>query len=132
MSGLALASTSELQRPTTGSDHAWQERFAQPPTATRVFSESDDILVSGEIYRNNRSLGAVDATTTVRAVSGEIVFHRQDTLTDGTPGTPSTLRHQTMISLQGMDGGDYLLTVEAAAAERHTDTVSRQIPFTVR
>jgi VWFA-related protein len=135
MSGLALASVSDLGRPTTGSDKAWNQRFAQPPTAARVFSDADDILVSGEIYRNDSQLEDIDVTTSVRSASDEVVFERDQTLTPGTnvaSGAPSTLRHQTKIPLQGMDAGDYLLVVEAASTADTNAVASRQIPFTIR
>ena len=132
MSGLALALASDLERPTTGSDKAWQQRFAQPPTTARVFSEGDDILVSGEIYRNDSRLDDVDVTTSVRSAAGEVVFERDQTLTNAGSGAPATPRYQTMIPLQGLDAGDYLLVVEAASSSGATATASQQIPFVVR
>jgi hypothetical protein len=77
MSGLALASSAALARPTTGSDKTWHDRFAQPPTTARVFNEGDDIFVAGEIYRNDRQVDAIDVRTIVRRVAGEEVFRRQ-------------------------------------------------------
>jgi hypothetical protein len=135
MSSLALAAASDLERPTTGSDKSWKERFTQPPTAARVFSDGEDILVSGEIYPNDPRLNDIDVTTSVRSASGEVVFDRERTLTPGASvisGAPAALRHQTVIPLQGMDAGDYLLVVEAASSDDVKAAVSRQIPFTIR
>jgi VWFA-related protein len=132
MSGLAIAASSDSERPTTGSDKVWRERFDAPPTAARVFKDTDDLLISGEIYQNDPRVGAIEATTTVRSASGEEVFRRQVTLADGTVGTPSTFRHQSTVHLQDLDPGEYLLTVEAAPADSRAAAVSRAIPFTIR
>ena len=88
MSSLALAAASDLERPTTGSDKSWKERFTQPPTAARVFSDGEDILVSGEIYRNDPRLNDIDVMTSVRSASGEVVFERGQTLTSRSQRRP--------------------------------------------
>jgi hypothetical protein len=112
MSGLALASTSELQRPTTGSDKDWKQRFAQPPTSARVFDAGDNIEVSGEIYSNEKQIGRIETTTIVSASSGDVVFRHQEMLAP-LAGKPATARHRTSMSLQSLPPGLYLLTVEA-------------------
>jgi hypothetical protein len=71
-------------------------------------------------------------TTSVRSASGEVVFDRERTLENVTSGAPATPRYQTMIPLQGMDAGDYLLVVEAVSSADAKAVASRQIPFTVR
>jgi hypothetical protein len=130
MSSLALACRSESQRPTTGSDKAWNQRFGDPPTTVRAFSVGDELLVSGEIYRNDKQTGNVDATTTVESESGEILFRHQERLTGA--NNTSAFRHQTAISLQTLLPGAYLLTVEARSPLNAKAVASRQIPFTVR
>jgi hypothetical protein len=132
MSGLTIAVAADRDRPTTGSDRSWRERFDDPPTAARVFRETDDLLVSGEVYLNDRQAGDVETTTTVQTASGEEVFRRRVTLVDGTSGSPVVFRHQSTIHLQDLDPGDYLLTVMAAASNRTAGALKRQVPFTVR
>ena len=127
MSGLALSAASDVERPTTGSDKAWNERFLQAPTALRGFSADDRLFVSGEIYRNDLRIGDVDVTTTVRNPAGEIVFQRDVTLDEGR----ATLRYQAAVPLQDLEEGDYVLVVEASGSDATAKT-SRQIPFTVR
>jgi VWFA-related protein len=131
MSGLALASTSELQRPTTGSDKDWKQRFPQPPTSARVFDAADNIQVSGEIYSNEKQIGRIETTTTVSAASGEVLVWHQETLTPAA-GKPATSHHQASMSLQSLPPGSYLLTVEARNPANPKATASRQIPFAVK
>jgi hypothetical protein len=131
MSSLALACRSESQRPTTGSDKAWNQRFGDPPTTVRAFSVGDELLVSGEIYRNDKQTGDTDATTTVQSESGAILFRHEERL-KGAKDTSAMFRHQTAMSLQGLPPGAYLLTVEARSPLNLKAVASRQIPFTVR
>jgi VWFA-related protein len=131
MSGLALASTSELQRPTTGSDKDWKQRFAEPPTSARVFDAADNIEVSGEIYSNEKQIGRIETTTIVSAASGDVVFRHQEMLTP-VAGKPATAHHRTSMSLQSLPPGSYLLTVEARNPANPKATASRQIPFAVK
>lgn len=131
MSGLALAVGSDLERPTTGSDKVWRERFAEPPTAARVFSEGDDLLVSDEIYRNEPRLTDIVVTTTVRSASGEVVFESETTV-EGTPGAAAPLKHQTMIPVRGFEAGDFVLSVEAASPSPASATAVRRLSFAVR
>lgn len=126
MSGLSLSAASDLQRPVTGSDKAWNDRFAQAPTAARAFAQDDSIFVSGEIYRNDSRVVDVDVMTTVRSASDEVVFERDQTLSGA-----GTLRHQTKIPLEDLDPGNYVLVVEASGSLDATATVSQQIPFVV-
>jgi VWFA-related protein len=131
MSSVALASASELRRPTTGSDKAWKQRFPAPPTASRVFSVGEEISISGEIYSNEKQTGAIEVTTTVTRASGEVVFRHQEMLTGGS-GKPATFRHQTTMSLGAIGAGTYLLRVEARNPANAKATASRQFPFTVQ
>jgi VWFA-related protein len=131
MSSLALACRSESQRPTTGSDKAWNQRFGDPPTTTRAFAVGDELLVSGEVYRNDKQAGDIDITTTVEGESGEILFRRQERLAVA-KATSSAFRHQTAISLQTLLPGRYLLTVDARSPLNAKAVASRQIPFTVQ
>ena len=80
MSGLALSSAAEQKRPTTGSDTNWAQRFTEPPTATRAFAASDELSVFDEIYRNDKKLGTVTVTTTVRSESDDVVFRQEQKL----------------------------------------------------
>ncbi len=130
MSGLALASRSELQRPTTGSDKEWKQRFGQPPTSARVFDAGDNIEVSGEIYSNEKQIGPIETTTTVSVASGEVLVRHQETLTP-VAGKPATAHHQTSMSLS-LPTGSYLLTVEARNPANPKATASHQIPFAVK
>ena len=133
MSGLALASASELRRPTTGSDHDWKQRFTQPPTTKRTFSPGDELIVSGEVYVNDGAAGEVDTTTVVQRESGEAVFRSHDTLKNpDRSGRTARFPHQTGLSLQAMEPGAYLLMVEAKSTTNPRAAASRQIPFTVR
>lgn len=131
LSGLALSAESDLQRPITGSDKRWTERFAQPPTAARAFSADDNLFVSGEIYRSGARLMDIEVRTTVQTAAGEVVFERDQTL-DATDVGSSTLHHQTKLPLRDLDAGNYLLLVRASAAADATATSSRQIPFVIR
>jgi VWFA-related protein len=131
MSSLALACRSESQRPTTGSDKAWNQRFGDPPTTVRAFAVGDELLVSGEIYRNDKQAGDIDITTRVEGESGEILFRHQERLAVA-KATSSAFRHQTAISLQTLLPGAYLLTVDARSPLNPKAVASRQIPFTVQ
>jgi VWFA-related protein len=131
MSGLALASASELRRPTTGSDKNWKQRFAQPPTTVRTFTRDDELAVSGEIYANDKTIGAVEVVTSVQNESGAILFTGRNVL-EGSRGKPSVRPHQAGFSLGSLDPGRYLLTVAARDAANPKTASSRQIPFVVR
>jgi len=131
MSGLVIASAADVNRPTTGSDTTWRERFEQPPTTARVFTAADNILVSGEIYAAVPH-GDISATTTLRRASGEVVFDSEHTLDETASGARSTFRYQTMIPLQGVDPGEYVLVVEAAGSADAAARASRRIPISVR
>jgi VWFA-related protein len=131
MSGLVLASASDLNRQTTGSDTAWRERFEQPPTTARVFTAADNILVSGEVYAFGAH-GDISTTTTLRNASGEVVFDSTRTLDATASGARSTFRHQTMISLQDVEPGEYVLAVEAAGSSDPAARAARRVPISVR
>jgi VWFA-related protein len=129
MSDLAIALASEADPPITGSDKTWSERFTRAPTTARTFSAADELLVVGEIYGSGMALDSVDATTTVRSASGEVVFDHRSELQQRTDRA-STLIHSTRVPLQGLDPGDYVLAVESTAGSDGAP-VSRELPFTV-
>jgi hypothetical protein len=134
MSGLVLSSTAEQKRPTSGSDSSWMQRFGAPPTATRAFAASEELSVFDEIYRNDRKLGTVTVTTTVKSEGEDVVFREQQTL--GTAlasagGLASDSIHTT-IPLKGLQAGSYLLMVEARASANMKASAYRQVLFSVR
>ena len=132
MSGLALASSSERGRPTTGSDKVWKQRFTEPPTAERVFTGGDELRVSGEIYSNEKQPVRIEMTSTVQDEAGNVVFRHEETLPGGASGKPASFPHQTTIPLKDVHAVAYLLTVEARNKSNPKAVASRQLPFTVR
>jgi VWFA-related protein len=134
MSGLALSSTAEQKRPTTGSDTNWAQRFGAPPTATRAFLVGEELSVFEDIYRNDKKLGTVTVTTTVRSEADDVVFREQQGLGSAVAsagGLASDSIH-TKIPLKGLQAGSYLLTVDARASANMKASASRQILFSVR
>jgi hypothetical protein len=134
MSGLVVSSTAENRRPTTGSDNDWKARFGEPPTATRAFAASDDLVVFDEIYQNDEKSGRIDVMTTVQSESDDIVFRQQQELASGAgapPGPSKSYPNQTTIPLKDLKPGNYLLVVESRATANPKASVSRQVFFSV-
>jgi hypothetical protein len=131
MSGLALASSTELRRATTGSDAEWKRRFPLAPTTVRVFPVGAELSVAGEIYALDKPAAGIVITTAVRNESGDVVARHEETLTNADSGKPATYRHQTEFSLLGFAPGAYVLSVEARTSTA-PKPVTRDIPFSVR
>ena len=130
ISGLVLSSTAEQKRPTTGSDTNWTQRFGSPPTATRAFAASDELSVFDEIYRNDKKLGTVTVSTTVKSEGDEVVFREQQTLGSAVAsagGLASDSIH-TKIPLKDLQAGNYLLNGRGTRVRRTWKaSASRQI-----
>jgi VWFA-related protein len=129
MSGLAVAAASEGGRPTTGSDREWKARFTVAPTALRTFRAGEALTVSGEIYPHDRKPGRIEVVTDLVGEDGSAAFSRR-TLLDAAGALP--VHHETMIPLDGVGRGNYVLSVRVSETANAKASASRQIPIGVR
>ena len=126
ISSISIASSSDLDRPVTGSDNQWRERFPQPPTTRRTFAEDDSLLVFGDIYPG-RHLEDVDVETTVRDARGNDIVTREQSFAAGAAGGARAF--EANVPLQGLEPGAYVVSVDAHAGAA---SASRLIPINIR
>ncbi len=137
ISGIALASMLEAPVPTVGTDPRWKQALGVFPTTEREFTTFNELREYVEVYDNDTGRAhAIEVTSTVRNETGGTIFTHRDTLTRelGSAGKDKTVTHRvvTPIPLNDFARGRYVLTVEAHSTSAPAQSVSREIPFSVR
>ena len=131
MSGLLLTSRAGTRILTARADALLQRAMPAPPVALRVFPNDDEVLVFAEIY--DRAAGtphAVDITTTVTASTGTVVWKHSDERSSSERQGAWRYGHLVRVPMAGIEGGHYVLTVEARSRLGHV--ASRKVPFEVQ
>jgi hypothetical protein len=130
MSGVLLSSAAGAATMTARPDKELQAVMPTPPVALRRFPQSDEVLVFCEIYDRTTSSHTVDITTAVKSAAGAVQFQQtSERSSSELQGSTSAFRHLTRMSMNKLQPGRYILSVEARS--RLGQTTSRQIPFEV-
>jgi len=137
MSGISLWSGESGRIPTASPGGSLNDVLPSPPSAAREFQRGDTIDVFAEVYDN---LGATTAhrvviDTTVLSDEGKTVFttsdeRRSDELKDSKAG--GGYGHTAKVPLTALAPGRYVLRLTARPTLGKSESISREVEFTVR
>ncbi len=133
VSGVALISKFGAAMVTAHADEQIRSMLPGPPSATRTFSQDDEIAVFAEVYDDGAAPPhQVEVVTTVRSADGDVVFENaEEHESSELQGARGAYRHTTRIPLWTFKPGNYSLSLEARTSLDANLEVSRHVPFTV-
>jgi len=133
VSGVALISKFGAAMVTAHADEQIRSMLPGPPSATRTFSQDDEISVFAEVYDDDAAPPhQVEIVTTVRSPDGDVVFESaEEHESSDLRGARGAYRHTTRIPLWTFKPGNYSLSLEARTSRDANLEVARHVPFTV-
>jgi hypothetical protein len=135
MSGLALMSDAEGQRPTAPPDKTFTDVLPKGATARREFARDDTLVYFAEIYAKvaGTSQTIQMQASLISAETGTVVFSRTDLRrADEFKGTPGAFGLSARISLADVPPGAYTLEVEARSTLAGVAPAVREVALQIR
>ena len=124
LSGLALTSASTSGAAMIAPKDPLKGFLPMPPTARREFDAGDTLSVFGEVYQRGElaSTAGVEVRVELRGQDGRVVRSE----------AAESPRVSVELPLDDLDGGRYIVHVEATAKEGTPRSAARDIPIRVR
>jgi hypothetical protein len=112
---------------TVVSDPDLRTALPAPPGATRTFTTDDVLTVLAEVYDNRQTPGSLLVNVTITTPGGNVI--RKVPALKQSDDAP---RYAASLPIEGVEPGQYVLVVDARAAENAPPVLAPPVPFTVK
>jgi VWFA-related protein len=126
VSSVVLTSRAAAAAATILPDSDFRTALPAPPGAIRTFAQDDVVTALAEVYDNRDTPGDLLVNVTITTSSGDVVRRVQAMKSDTGP------QYTASIPMEGLAPGNYVLVMDARAAENAQPVIAPPVPFTVK
>lgn len=126
VSGIVLTSHAAAAAATVVADDALRTALPDPPGALRSFTGDDVVTLMAEVYDNRPSPGSLLVNVTITTPAGDVIRK-----VPAVQEAASQTRYTATLPMEGLAAGQYVLIVDARAAENAPPVLAPPVPFTV-
>jgi hypothetical protein len=127
VSSVVLTSREAAAAATILPDGDLRTALPAPPGAIRTFAQDDVVTALAEVYDNRDAPGDLLANVTVTTSSGDVVRRVQ-----AMKASDTGPQYTASIPMEGLAPGNYVLVMDARAAENAQPVIAPPLPFTVK
>lgn len=127
VSSVVLTSHAAAAAATVVADPDLRTALPDPPGAARSFKADDVMTVLAEVYDNRQTPGSLLVTVTITTPNGDVI--RKVPAVKQSEDSP---RYTASLPIEGVSPGQYVLVVDARAAENAPPVLAPPVPFTVK